>query len=178
MKKNFRGTGTSPIARIFSRACLFVVAVLILVFVCEALMATADAEELATGYVICQPGDFVNIRKGPGRRSEIIGRFDTGEQIALDGKRKNGYLHAVGLSLETDEGWIHEGYVVYDEPEYVNASAVIVSNGRLAARNSVSGKRTRWLKNGASLTVYYYSDEWCATSLGYIKTQYIELEGE
>lgn len=178
MKKKFRDTEAWSFIRTFLQICLIIIAVLIVISLWNALLATANAEDLTTGYVICQPGDYVNIRSRPSSRSDVVGMFDVGDQIILDGTRKNGYLHAVHLGLESDEGWICEGYVVYDEPEYINGSAVIVSNGRLAARKNVNGKRTRWLKNGASLKVYYASEEWCVTNCGYVKTQYLEFEEE
>lgn len=178
MKKKFRDTEAWKYIRTFFQVCLIALAIFAIVSLWDALMATAGAEELNTGYVICQPGDFVNIRSHPSSRSDVVGMFDVGDQVTLDGKKKNGYLHAVCLGLETDEGWICEGYVVYDKPEYVGGSATIVSNGRLAARKNVNGKRTRWLKNGASLKVYYVSDEWCVTNCGYVQTQYLELEEE
>jgi len=127
-------------------------------------------------YVLC--ADYVNIRMKPTKKSESIGRFECGEKIWLDGKKRNGYLHCVNLSLESDTGWIHSGFVVFDEPERVNQSAVIVSKGRLAARKYVNGKRTRWLKPLASLKVYWWSDDWCVTDCGYVQSKYLELEGE
>jgi len=129
-------------------------------------------------YVLCVPNDVVNVRRKPSRSSEVIGRFETGEKIWLDGKRKSGYLHCVNVSLEEDSGWIHSGYVVYDRPEYVGQNAVIVSKGRLAARKYVGGKRTRWLQPLASVKVWYWSNEWAVTNCGYVKTDYLELEGE
>lgn len=137
----------------------------------------ANADELyEEGYVLCV--DYVNIRRSPSRKSPVIGSFECGETLHLDGKRKNGYLHCVDLGLEEDEGWIHSGFVVSDRPEHVNQHATIVSKGRLAARKYVDGKRTRWLKPQASLKVYWWSDEWCVTNCGYVQTKYLELEGE
>ena len=132
--------------------------------------------EYTEAYVLCE--DYVNIRIKPTKKSESIGRFECGEKIWLDGKKRNGYLHCVDLSLESDTGWIHSGFVVYDEPQRMNQSAVIVSKGRLAARKYVNGKRTRWLKPLASLKVYWWSDDWCVTNCGYVQSKYLEPEGE
>ena len=137
--------------------------------------AAAGAEENA-GYVICAPGDYVNVRSGPGSKYESIGRFETGDRVTLDGKKRNGFLHCVGLSLEKSDGWIHSGYVIGSKPVSVNRNARITSNGRLAARKNVNGKRTRWLKPDAIVTVYVWSDEWCVTNCGYIQSQYLEPE--
>lgn len=138
----------------------------------------ADADELIEAYVICARGDYVNIRPFPNRKGEPIGRFETGDTVLLDGKQKNGFLHCVDLSLEAQEGWINKGYVVYDKPEPMNQNAVITCGGRLAARKCVNGKRTRWLKSGASVKVWYWSSDWCVTNCGYVMTKYLELEGE
>lgn len=178
MKKKFRDTEAWKLIRTFLQICLIVLLIFGIVRLWNALMATASAEELTTGYVICQPDDFVNIRSGPGRQSECIGMFGAGEEIYLDGKKKNGYLHIVNTRLESDDGWISKGHVVYDEPEYVNENATIVSKGRLAARKNVNGKRIRWLKPLATVKVYYWSDEWCVTNCGYLQSQYLELAGD
>ena len=136
-------------------------------------VAESDPDE---AYVFCS--DFVNIRSSPYRNGAVIGRFESGDSLLIDGKQKNGYLHCVNLSLEQADGWIHKGYVVHDKPSRMNQTATIVSKGRLAARNNVGGKRTRWLKPQASLTVYWWSDDWCITNCGYVQTRYLELEGE
>lgn len=142
-------------------------------------MAAADKyDDVTVAYVICARGDYVNIRPFPNRKGEPLGRFETGDEILLDGKQKNGFLHCIDLSLEASEGWINKGYVVHDKPIPVNESAMIVSKGRLAARKCVNGKRTRWLKSGATVKVYYWSDDWCVTSCGYVQTKFLELAGE
>ena len=67
---------------------------------------------------------------------------------------------------------------MYDEPEKVGQTATIVSYGRLAARKYVNGKRTRWLKSGAKLKVWYWTEEWALTNCGYVQSKYLELDGE
>lgn len=139
--------------------------------------ASADEyDDITVGYVICV--DYVNVRQFPNKNGEPIGMYEAGTKVYLDGKKRNGYLHIIDTGLELCEGWIKKGYIVYDEPINVNQSAVIVSKGRLAARNCVNGRRTRWLKPLASVKVYYWSDEWCVTNCGYVQTKYLELEGE
>ena len=134
--------------------------------------ATGDVTE---AYVLCS--DFVYVRPHPNRKGEPVGRFDAGDTVYLDGKKKNGFMHCVDTHMESD-GWVFAGFIVYDKPIHVNQRAVIVSKGRLAARKYIKGKRTRWLKPLASLTVYYWSDEWCVTNCGYVQTRFLELEGE
>ena len=136
------------------------------------------AEEYKEGYIICVPGDYVNVRPFANIRSEAIGYLEPGDKVYLDGIVKNGFCHCVNMNLESYEGWVHKGYIVFDEPEYVNQNATIVSKGRLAARKYVNGKRTRWLKPLATVKIYYMSEEWSVTNCGYVKTKFLELEGE
>ena len=136
--------------------------------------AYAD-EYIDEGYVLC--ADYVNVRRSASRKSECIGRFECGDMVYLDGNKKNGFLHCVNLSLEEDSGWIYKGFVVYDEPERMNRTALIVSKGRLAARKYVNGRRTRWLKPMGEVKVYWWSDSWAVTNCGYVQTKYLELEG-
>ena len=166
-------------ARIIRMVALFIIRIVILVVLLGLLavalpkLGLADSET-TDAYVLC--ADYVNIRQFPSRKSEALGRFETGDVVHLDGKKKNGYLHCIGTNLEAD-GWIFSGYVVNDKPERMDRDAVIVSKGRLAARKYVGGKRTRWLKPLATVHVFSWSDEWCVTNCGYVQTQYLELEG-
>jgi hypothetical protein len=137
-----------------------------------------NESELEIAYVICTKGDHVNIRPFPGKKHEPSGWLDPGDMVYLDGKEKDGYCHAVGLSNEEGKGWIHKGYLVFYPPEFVDRDATVVSNGRLAARKYVNGKRTRWLKPGSSVHVWYMSEEWCVTNRGYVQAKYLELDGE
>ena len=151
-----------------------------IVIACQSLgisEAYADRYDNVTeGFILCD--DYVNIRQFPNNDDEPLGRFETGDKVILDGKEKNGYLHCIDLNLESCEGWVHKGFVVYDKPINVSQRATIVSKGRLAARKSCGGKRTRWLKSGASVKVYWWSDDWCVTDCGYVQTKFLELEGE
>lgn len=175
MKKRFLDTEAWKLFRTFIQILLIVLIVYLCIAGCKLLISTAHAET-KEAYVLCD--DCVNIRREPTKKSTSIGQFECGEKLCLDGKEKNGYLHCTGLRLEEDEGWIYSGYVVYDEPIRTNQSATIVSKGRLAARKNVGGKRTRWLRSGASVKVYWWSDDWCLTNCGYVQTRYLELEGE
>ena len=139
--------------------------------------AKADRyDDVTEAYILCD--DYVNIRRHPNNNDEPLGRFETGDVVYLDGKKKNGYLHCIDLSLEMCEGWVNRHYVVYDKPIKVCQKATIVSKGRLAARKNVDGQRTRWLKPLAEVKVYWWSDAWCVTNCGYVQTQYLELDGE
>ena len=176
MKTKFRDTEAWKIIRTLLEILAFAAVIWLFCELYNSLISTAKAESVTEAYVLCD--DCVNIRREPTKKSTSIGQFECGEKLYLDGKEKNGYLHCTGLRLEEDEGWIYSGYVVYDEPIRTNQSATIISKGRLAARKNVGGKRTRWLRSGASVKVQWWSDDWCLTNCGYVQTRYLELEGE
>ena len=129
-------------------------------------------------YVICMPNDRVNIRLGASRTSSSVGWCEAGDLVYYDGITKNGYRHCVGLGVEAGEGWIHKGYLVDEPVEYINKDATVVSKSRLAARKNINGKRTRWLKPGGVVRIYYWTNEWALTNCGYVQSAYLELNGE
>jgi len=133
-------------------------------------------EEYEIMYVMCS--DFVFARATPNKKQEPIGRLEPGDEVVVDGRKKNGYFHCVDLTFEQSEGWIYGGFLVHDKPEKLGQTATIVSYGRLAARKYVNGRRTRWLKSGAKLKVWYWSDDWALTDCGYVQSKYLELDGE
>jgi len=135
-------------------------------------------EEYEIAYAICAKGDHVNIRRSPGTGQEPSGRLEPGDIVHLDGQKRNGYVHIVGVANEDGEGWVHRGYLVSYPPELVDRDATVVSNGKLAARKNVGGKRTRWLKPGGIVHVWYMAQDWCCTNCGYVMTKHLELEGE
>lgn len=139
-------------------------------------LGEAKAEEYETMYVMCS--DFVYARATPNKKQEPIGRLEPGDEVVVDGRKKNGYYHCIDLTFEQSDGWVYSGYLVYDKPEALGRTATIVSKGRLAARKYVKGRRTRWLKSGAILKVWYWSTDWCLTDCGYVKSKYLELDGE
>ena len=157
------------------RFALVLIAVITVLFILHDAGIADRYDDVTEAYVLCV--DYVNVRPFANKKGDPVGRFEAGDRVYLDGRKKNGFLHCVDTGMESD-GWVYAGYIVYDEPIRVNQSALIVSKGRLAARKYVNGRRTRWLKPLASLTVYYWSDEWCVTNCGYVQTRYLELEGE
>lgn len=134
------------------------------------------SEDLTEAWVICQPNDYVNVRMNPSKRSQPVGYAEGGDSIMTDGFVQHGFLRIYGIG-EMGVGWIHKGYVVYDEPEKVERTACSVSRGRVACRRYIKGKIRKWLKNLDEVKVYWISDEWCVTSEGFVKTQYLEMEG-
>lgn len=135
--------------------------------------------DYAKGYVICQPGDYVNARISPSRKSESVGRYESADVVWLDGETKNGFALCVNAMKETDDVWVYTGYIVFDEPKWLNGQTAIVSStGRLAARRNCCGEVRKWLTNGTEMQVFWWSDDWCVTNYGFVKTQYIDLVGE
>lgn len=139
--------------------------------------AFADSTWTYKGYVICTPDDYVNVRARPNKNAEAVGRLEPGDMILLDGDERDGFLHCVDLSFEQSDGWIHSGFVVYDQPKLVNEEYTVVAKKRLFARKYVNGKKTRTLKPMTIVTVYYWSEEWCVTNKGYVQSEWLEYGG-
>ena len=140
------------------------------------LLQQAGYAEDEAKYVMCM--DRVNIRLGASTKTDAIGWLEPGDVVYPDGKIKNGFVHCEIPSIEAGEGWVKKGYLVDDKPKRVDRNATVISNGKLAARKNVKGKRTRWLKPGGELLVYYWSEDWCLTNCGYVQSQYLELDGD
>ena len=77
------------------------------------------------------------------------------------------------VANETGEGWIHGGYVVWQEPRTVNAEMIVTGGRRVACRNSIGGKLVRWAQRGATVTVYLTDGEWAVTDKGYVMLEYL-----
>lgn len=135
---------------------------------------TARAEGTTTAWILCRPGDYVNVRTSASTRSESLGRMDAGDSVQIDGRTKNGFAHAKDLSLEMEEGWIHAGYLVFDEPKADGEIHRIRANGRVACRKWINGPRRCWVQSGSEVKVWFTSAEWCVTNKGYIKSEYVE----
>ena len=163
---------TAKLLKTIAELIIIGIVIFIIVWLCQSFGISEELYE--ERYVLCM--DYVNVRSSPNKKQEPIGRLETGDRVFTDGKKKNGYLHCVDLLFEQCEGWVFAGYLTYDKPENVNRNAVIVSKGRLAARKYVAGRRTKWLKPGATVKVWFWSDDWALTNCGYVKTKYLELE--
>lgn len=182
MKKNFLETEAWSWIKTFLELLLFGILITLAVLGLQSVGLAEEwdehEEEFELAWVVCMPNDYVNIRSKPSSHGLFTGYLEPGDMVYLDGKRRNEFYHCVGLSTEAGEGWVHGGYLVRDEPEYIDRDAKIISNGRLAARKYVDGKRTRWLKSKATVHIYYWSEEWAVTNCGYIRSRFLEPEGE
>lgn len=149
---------------------------LLLMFtVCTTAIAGEDKYD-TEAWVLCQPDSWVNSRRFPKKDGEINAYIFPGTRIFLDGKEKRGFVHAVGMNSEDGDGWVSKGFIVYSEPCEDGHVYPISSTGRVACRRSIGGTRRRWLYDGDILTVYMVSEEWCLTSEGFVKTEFIDLE--
>lgn len=157
---------------------LLIIAIIIAIVAGYKSLGFAE-EAYAKAYILCQPGDYINARYSASRKSEAVGRLESGDVIWLDGKTKNGYAHYVDCHFETCDCWVYTGYIVFDEPVWKGGQkAVVASSGRLAARKNCTGDVRKWLKSGSEVQVFWWSDEWCVTNYGFVKTEYLELVGE
>lgn len=161
---------------------LIAIAIYFIVTICNSIGMAEDLdereEEYQIMYAICTKGDRVNVRPFPNTGNDPIGWLEPGDIVYLDGPKKNGFYHCVGINTEAGGGWIYKGYLVEDPPELINRTGVIAANDKVHARKCVNGKHTRWLKPGGTVKVSYWSDEWCVTDCGYVMSKFIELDGE
>lgn len=152
---------------IFMGVMLFAVMVL--------LWSPACAEDV-TAYrcwAFCEPDSEVMIRARPGKQAPVVGAAGSGEQLWTDWEESGSWIHLVDVSNESGTGWISKEHVVFDEPVRLDLEGVIRGKGRIACRQGIDGKLKRWAKPGQELTVYWFSQEWTLTDLGYIQSQYV-----
>ena len=175
MKKRFMDTEAWKILRTALEFILLVVLVCGVIFLVEGV---AHMEEYPVMYAICSKGDRVNVRPFANTGNEPVGWLEPGDPVYLDGQKKNGFYHCVGLNTEMGSGWVHRGYLVSDPPELINRTGVIATRDKVQARKNVGGKRIRWLKPGGTVKISYWTEEWCVTDCGYVMSKLTELDGE
>lgn len=143
--------------------------------------ATLEAMDgqLITCWVMCKPGDYVNVRMTPSTHAEAVGYLEACDSFRTDGSSANGFIRVFGIG-EHGEGWVFAGYVSTEEPEPVFQRYVCVSNSRVRCRRWMNGKLTQnpWITNGSNVDVFYMADGWAMTSRGYIRSQYLEADPE
>lgn len=133
--------------------------------------------ELHRMYVMCQPNDYIHVRSGPKRKSREEGYLLPGYDVWVCEKIRNGYVYSPYMNNESGEGWIFAGYLVDEEPQFMEGALYyIVSIGRVAARKYIGGKRRCWLYNGDTVKVWYMTSEWCVTNKGFVMTKYLEAD--
>ena len=143
---------------------IFLIAALLLIV---SLIDSASADEK---FILCRPRTEINVRACPKWGGEIIGHLYFGDSVELDGKVRNGFAHIVGLSFES-----MEGLLVDTPPVVFECKDQIISDGRVAARQYIGGKRNKWLRSGKEVVVYAISEEWSITDQGYVQTKYLSV---
>ena len=160
-------------------ACLLIVIMMLCAVTMFVWMLLDDAglaeEDGYDAWIICQPDSYVNIREAPRKTGIESGRLDSGDRVRTDGRMKNGYLHIIDAGTEKGDGWVHAGYIVYDEPRRTTERMQICGKARVACRKTICGKRRAWAKPGSTVTVYWISEEWAVTSKGFIASRWLEV---
>ena len=143
---------------------------------CVIYLGDAEAEDdlVYKCWIMCQPGTDVAIREKPNKKSCVVGSAESCTQMWTDWQEKDGWIHVVDVNNETGEGWIHEGYIVFEEPQIVNQEMHIAGCRRVACRKWIGGPRSKWAKSGGKVTVYLIADGWAVTNRGYIQSEYLK----
>ena len=176
MKDFFRSEAWGWIRCGLELALIVLIVVLVITFLQDIGFAEGETQNV---WVLCDPDSFVCVREAPRKSAYAVGGSTCGTMLQADGKRKNGYIHVVNLAAEDNSGWICEQYIVYDEPRPMNRTATVVSNGKLAVRKGIGGKIKKWLyPMKDTVKIRWWSNEWCLTTIGYVQTAYLELDGE
>lgn len=159
---------------------LIVVSVIIalIILLVSILFIPARAEEEYEVWALLKPGDYVNVRMAPNKKSEKIGYLDAGDSCWTDGRTKNGFLHVYGVG-ECD-GWVYKWYMVTEEPEVVNEYYVVTAKNRVLCRRGIGGPRIKgrlgWMKNGTTVKVFSIAGNWAITSRGYVRSEWLEVD--
>ena len=149
-------------------------AITLLTFLLVILVAVSSvADELY--YVLCKPGDYINLRMSPNRQSQSVGFLECGDTFVSDGDTENGFIHV--LDRGDTDCWMFAGYATTDEPEDVFQTFVCVAKRRVACRRWIDGPLVigyPWLKNGQFVDVWFIAGQWAVTNKGFIKIEWLE----
>lgn len=141
----------------------------------------AAEKPVITCWIVCQPGDHVNVRETPSKKGRQTGFLECGDAVQTDAESRNGFIRVYGVG-EGAEGWVYSGYVSTAEPVEVFENYVCVAKKRAACRRWLDGPqiegRTGWIYNGSTVSVFYIAGDWAVTSRGYIKSEWLEVNPE
>lgn len=141
----------------------------------------ADAEDIQPNAWILrrQTTDNVVIQKKPGSQPyEYWRQVDNdpacGSALYLTGETHGKWLKCICLYLpEAPEGWIHEGFVVYDEPHPCGMVATVTR--KVTAKESIGGRDAWECMVGDRVKVLYSSGEWSTTIWGFVPTDALDF---
>jgi hypothetical protein len=140
------------------------------------IIAVQAGAEDVTRWVLCRPGDYINLRLEPSKDSMSVGYLECGDEFQTDGTTRNGWIRV--LNAGECECWIYSGYVAEVQPEYTGGGWYTVTARRqVAARRWVDGPkvaRRPWLKCGAEVRVYCIAGKWAVTNRGYVQSEWLE----
>lgn len=141
------------------------------------MIRAAQASEPVTMYVICSD-TYVNVRERPSTKAKIGGRLDFGDaaqvtETVTDSSGTSWY-RVEGIT-EQGHGYVCANYLIASQPARCSRTGTISASGRVAVYKRVDGARKTWAKNGSKVTVKIYSDDWCQTDKGWIRTEYISF---
>lgn len=134
--------------------------------------AQGEAEERTPVWILCQPGDYVNAREKPKKKSGIAGRMDAGFSTWTDGTETNGFTKIDGF--ESNSAWVFSGYVTDEEPEYIGREYMIISEYKVLCRKWINGPRRCYVREGDLVTVYWWTKTWCVTNKGFVRSEYVD----
>ena len=143
-------------------------------------LAARAEEQLITCWVMCKPGDYVNVREWASTSAQAVGYLESGDSFQTDGSSRNGFIKAIELG-ECSESWVYSGYVVTEEPVPVFENYSCCAIKRVAIRRWMGGpkvEKTPWLVNGSDVSVFYIADGWAITNRGYIQSEWLEADPE
>lgn len=126
-------------------------------------------------YVICTPGKEVNVRARATIHSDRTGYLCFGDEVTVIRSKdtRTGTWYLIDGVTEYGQGWVSGLYLTDDKPTADGREMVVASNGRVALRDGVDGKRTGWAKPGEVLQLICSSSGWAKTNRGYIRTDYL-----
>ena len=139
----------------------------------------AAEKPVITCWIVCQPGDHVNVRETPSKKGRATGFLECGDAVQTDAESRNGFIRVYGVG-EGSEGWVYCGYVSIYEPKAVFETYACVAPNRVACRRYMNGPKTQnpWLRNNSTVQVFYMTEEWAVTSRGFIKSEWLEVSPE
>lgn len=157
---------------------LVAVATAVMMLICAAY-AVAENAEGQNAWVLRRQCDNVLIQKSAGVQPYEYKRLwdnnpPCGAEIYLTGNRSGKWLECIALYLpEHPTGWIHEGFVVTNEPRECGLIATVVKP--VTVTESIGGRAAWECVRGDKVKVLYRTDEWCTTIWGVIQTDALDF---